>query len=133
MISIGDHKTRKKDVLEKMYRQELTKSAMKMVEKKRGLRTGSTEDGLWDSVNRTVEERVEKDLKQREEAVASEADTELESPMSYGEWISYMPIQGSSNSSVPDQMRLNLPRITTTTTTNHGPNGVSTTTMTRIS
>jgi hypothetical protein len=133
VISIGDHKTRKKDVLEKMYRQELTKSAMKMVERKRRLHAESAEDGLWDAVDETVEERAEKDVKEREEGIASEADTELESPMSNGEGISYMPIQGSSNSGVPDQSRLSLPRITTTTTTDHGPNGVSTTTTTRIS
>jgi hypothetical protein len=35
LISIGDHKTRKKDVLEKMKRQELTAHAMQKVEKRR--------------------------------------------------------------------------------------------------
>ncbi|RDL35907.1 Integral membrane protein [Venustampulla echinocandica] len=35
LISVGDHKTRKKDVLEKMRRQELTMEAMKKVEKQR--------------------------------------------------------------------------------------------------
>ncbi|PMD15087.1 hypothetical protein NA56DRAFT_582582 [Hyaloscypha hepaticicola] len=133
VISIGDHKTRKKDVLEKMYRQELTKSAMKKVEKKRGLRADSAEDGLWDAVDQTVEEQVKEDVKEREEGVASDPDTELESPMSNGEGIGYMPIQGSSQSSGLDQRRLGLPRVTTTTTTSHGPNGVSTTTTTRIS
>ncbi len=120
-------------MLEKMYRQELTKSAMKMVERKRGLRAESAEDGLWDAVDETVEERVKEDVEEREEGVASDPDTEIESPLSSGEGIGYMPIQGSSRNSVPDQGRLGLPRITTTTTTNHGPNGVSTTTTTRIS
>lgn len=35
LISVGDHKTRKKDVREKMLRQELTAEALKKVEKKR--------------------------------------------------------------------------------------------------
>jgi hypothetical protein len=35
LISVGDHKTRKKDVLEKMKRQELTAHAMKQIEKRR--------------------------------------------------------------------------------------------------
>lgn len=35
LISIGDHKTRKKDVLERMFRQDLTAQAIKKVEKKR--------------------------------------------------------------------------------------------------
>ena len=35
LISIGDHKSRKKDVVERMFRQELTGEAMKKVEKKR--------------------------------------------------------------------------------------------------
>jgi len=35
LISIGDHKTRKKDVVEKMFRQELTAEAMGKLERKR--------------------------------------------------------------------------------------------------
>ena len=35
LISVGDHKTRKKDVIEKMFRQELTHDAMKKVQKRR--------------------------------------------------------------------------------------------------
>jgi Protein of unknown function (DUF2985) len=35
LISVGDHKTRKKDVLERMFRQELTGSAIKKIEKRR--------------------------------------------------------------------------------------------------
>jgi hypothetical protein len=35
LISIGDHKTRKKDVVEKMFRQELTAEAMDKLEKRR--------------------------------------------------------------------------------------------------
>ena len=120
-------------MLEKMYRQELTKSAMKKLEKKRGLRADSAEDGLWDAVDQIVEERVKEDVREREEGAASEADTELESPMSNGEGVGYMPIQGSSNARVPEQSGLSLPRITTTTTTSHGSNGVSTTTTTHIS
>jgi hypothetical protein len=32
VISIGDHKTRKKDVLERMFRQQLTKEAMERIQ-----------------------------------------------------------------------------------------------------
>ncbi|KAE8448978.1 hypothetical protein EG329_008566 [Mollisiaceae sp. DMI_Dod_QoI] len=35
LISVGDHKTRKKDVKEKLFRQELTAEALKKVEKKK--------------------------------------------------------------------------------------------------
>jgi len=35
VISIGDHKTRKKDVLERMLRQDLTAQAMKDIDKRR--------------------------------------------------------------------------------------------------
>lgn len=35
LISVGDHKTRKKDVLETMFRQDLTAQAMKDIEKRR--------------------------------------------------------------------------------------------------
>ena len=35
LISVGDHKTRKKDVVEKMFRQELTAEAMDTLEKRR--------------------------------------------------------------------------------------------------
>jgi len=35
VISVGDHKTRKKDVLERMFRQELTSQAMDHLEKKK--------------------------------------------------------------------------------------------------
>lgn len=35
LISVGDHRTRKKDVVERMFRQTLTQEAMKKVEKRR--------------------------------------------------------------------------------------------------
>jgi hypothetical protein len=35
LISVGDHKTRKKDVIERMFRQQLTEEAMKKVERKK--------------------------------------------------------------------------------------------------
>lgn len=35
LISIGDHKTRKKEVIERMFRQELTSEAIKQVEKRK--------------------------------------------------------------------------------------------------
>lgn len=35
LISVGDHKTRKKDVLEKMHRQELTQEAIDKLERRR--------------------------------------------------------------------------------------------------
>ncbi len=34
LISIGDHRTRKKDVLDRLFRQELTEDAMKKMQKK---------------------------------------------------------------------------------------------------
>jgi hypothetical protein len=135
IISIGDHKTRKKDVLEKMYRQELTKTAMKKVERKRAKElspSGTTEDGLWDVVDETVEEveRMQKEKEREKDGegeIASEAtDTEYGTPLSaVNEGTSYMPIQGSSRQSIPT--------ITTTTTTNNGPTGMNTTTTTHIS
>jgi hypothetical protein len=137
VISIGDHKTRKKDVLEKMYRQELTKTAMKKVVKKRGKGlspSGTTEDGLWDVVDETAEEveRMQKEKeKEREgeregEAVSEATDDEYGTPLSAAnEGTSYMAIQGSSRQSIPT--------ITTTTATNNGPTYMSTTTTTHIS
>lgn len=35
LITVGDHKSRKKDVVERMFRQDLTADAIKMLEKKR--------------------------------------------------------------------------------------------------
>lgn len=35
LISVGDHKTRKKDVLEKMHRQDLTREAIEKLERRR--------------------------------------------------------------------------------------------------
>ena len=135
IISIGDHKTRKKDVLEKMYRQELTKTAMKKVERKRAKElspSGTTEDGLWDVVDETVEEveRMQKEKEREKDGegeIASEAtDTEYGTPLSaVNEGTSYMPIQGSSRQSIPT--------ISTTTTTNNGPTSMNTTTTTHIS
>lgn len=49
LISIGDHKTRKKDVLERMFRQKLTAKAMKHIEKrkvKEKLNNQELEDGI---------------------------------------------------------------------------------------
>ncbi len=52
VITVGDHKTRKKDVVEKMFRQELTAEAMKKVEKKREKEihksgSGEVDEGLF--------------------------------------------------------------------------------------
>jgi len=44
MISIGDHRTRKKDVIERMFRQELTQDAIKQVEKRRQKEAVRNED-----------------------------------------------------------------------------------------
>lgn len=139
VISIGDHKTRKKDVLEKMFRQELTKAAMKKVEKNRSahLSHTNTDEGLWGVVDEAAE-GVEQDLKEKgkergiEDAGGlsdkTDTDTEFETPLSnVNEGSSYMPIQGSSST------RQGIPRITTTTTVNNGPTGMSTTTTTHIS
>jgi hypothetical protein len=51
MISVGDHKTRKKDVIERMYRQELTSEAIELVAKKRKGRehNGELDNGGEDS------------------------------------------------------------------------------------
>ena len=35
LISIGDHKTRKKDVLERIFRQDLTAKAIRVIDKRR--------------------------------------------------------------------------------------------------
>lgn len=35
LISVGDRRSRKKDVIERMFRQELTQEAMKKVDKRR--------------------------------------------------------------------------------------------------
>ena len=35
MISVGDHRSRKKDVIEKMFRQQLTEEAIQKVERKK--------------------------------------------------------------------------------------------------
>jgi hypothetical protein len=145
VISIGDHKTRKKDVLEKMFRQELTKTAMKKVEKKRGthLSPTSTDEGLWNVVDEAAE-GVERELNEQENekdkrrgseieeaGVLSErtdTDSEFETPMSNSDvGPSYVPIQASSSGIQ------SIPRITTTTTTDHGPTSMSTTTTTHIS
>ena len=141
VISIGDHKTRKKDVLEKMFRQELTKSAMKKVVRKRGrdVDTSGTEEGLWDVVDEAAE-GVEQNLQNERtrsfvegerdvgdgvgDRVGKEEgseDEEFETPMSE-EGTSYMPIQHQR-----------IPRIVTTTTTENGVGGMSTTTTTHIS
>jgi hypothetical protein len=139
IISIGDHKTRKKDVLEKMFRQELTKAAMKKVEKNRSahLSHASTDEGLWSVVDEAAE-GVEHDLKEKGKERGIEdagglsdkmdMDTEFETPLSNViEGSGYMPIQGSSST------RQSIPRISTTTTVNNGPTSVSTTTTTHIS
>lgn len=49
LISVGDHKTRKKDVLERMFRQNLTVQAMRDIEKRREqerLHNQELEDGI---------------------------------------------------------------------------------------
>jgi hypothetical protein len=133
VISIGDHKTRKKDVLEKMFRQELTKTAMKKVERKRGkdVSRSATDEGLWDVVDEAaegVEREVKEEEREMEEKEREEegvlggegTDTEFETPMERNEAVEYMPIQS-------------VPRIVTTTSTEHGPSSVSTITTTHVS
>jgi hypothetical protein len=44
LITVGDHKTRKKDVIERMFRQELTEKAIHKVEKKRQEREETGEE-----------------------------------------------------------------------------------------
>ena len=132
VISIGDHKTRKKDVLEKVFRQELTASAMRKVEKKRGkeISRSETEDGMWDAVDEEAEEAVERkerereEDREREEGQGSEYETPMETPLSpASEQVEYMPIQMS---------RPAVQQIVTTTTSNNGPGGMSTTTTTHV-
>jgi hypothetical protein len=146
VISIGDHKTRKKDVLEKMFRQELTKTAMKKVEKKRGanMSRSGTDEGLWDVVDEAAEgveqdlnriqngknkeKEKENEIEREKEGERTDTDTEFETPMSsVNEGPSYMPIQAAASHGQ------SIPRITTTTTTNNGPSSMSTTTTTHIS
>lgn len=45
LISVGDHRTRKKEVLEKMFRQELTEEAIKKVERRKSKRESGVLEG----------------------------------------------------------------------------------------
>ncbi|KAJ4348309.1 uncharacterized protein N0V89_009683 [Didymosphaeria variabile] len=49
LITIGDHRTRKKDVLERMNRQELTEEAMHHIEKKRDKESESEREDIEES------------------------------------------------------------------------------------
>lgn len=135
MISIGDHKTRKKDVLEKIFRQQLTAKAMKKVEKKReiGKTTSGTEssndneDQMWDAVDEEAEEieRGERNGNIVLGPLSERSETELEtvtSTASSAPEVSYMPIQTG--------LRPQMPSITTTSTTSS--DGMSTTTTTTV-
>lgn len=71
LISIGDHRTRKKDVLEKMHRQELTSEAIRRVQKRRtqqeDLANGEgeePEEGRSSGTDLQERERKEIDLEQ---------------------------------------------------------------------
>ncbi|KAL9052032.1 MAG: hypothetical protein Q9162_005651 [Coniocarpon cinnabarinum] len=63
VISIGDHKTRKKAVFEQMFRQEQTNLAMKRMEKERG------KERMKVSTNEEELEREHKELKKRVEGL----------------------------------------------------------------
>ncbi|KAG9235257.1 hypothetical protein BJ875DRAFT_374638 [Amylocarpus encephaloides] len=66
LISVGDHRTRKKDVLEKMVRQELTEEAIHKVEKKKergfggggGVLGGDLDIVMGDDLHRVTTEDV---------------------------------------------------------------------------
>jgi len=72
LISIGDHKTRKKEVVERMYRQELTQEAMQKIEKRKEQQQSRNQD---------LDEGVEKlpsteELDERDEDVVEKERTE---------------------------------------------------------
>ncbi len=134
MISVGDHKTRKRDVLERIFRQELTASAMKKVEKKRGIMKhssgteNSSEDQMWGAVDEEAEE-IERGGRSGNiglESMSEGTETEMErerrgSGASSSPEVSYVPIQTGVRQ---------LPRITTTTT--RSGDGLTTTTTTHV-
>jgi hypothetical protein len=75
LISIGDHKTRKKDVVEKMFRQELTGEAMKKVEKKRMKEMNTNSTGTGGGVLEPLETGAESSSALPEVEVAPPVET----------------------------------------------------------
>jgi hypothetical protein len=66
LISIGDRRTRKKDVIERMFRQDLTSTAIKKVEKRR-LREMEEHGELDHETEQKMEEEIEKNPEEEEE------------------------------------------------------------------
>jgi len=80
LISVGDHKTRKKDVLERMFRQQLTSEAIRRLEKRKEKERRRNE-GL-DSVNGSEAPTPLKSLTRNDVAdTGSELTTPLPTPM----------------------------------------------------
>jgi hypothetical protein len=142
LISVGDHKTRKKDVLERMFRQELTSQAISMLEKKKQKereRNGSLEAS---ASTLTVPGRMKERGRGRDEILAvSTATLTVPGQMNEKEKEAGVLLTGSEGAagavmdvdgwaSAEEHKRQPSIPSTTTTTTITGPT-VTTTTMTR--
>ncbi|KAH8601566.1 hypothetical protein B0O99DRAFT_501078 [Bisporella sp. PMI_857] len=77
LISVGDHKTRKKDVLERMFRQELTAQAIQTItERKQGERKKGSEELLAEKQN-TNEDPITETPRTNEELIIEKPRTGL--------------------------------------------------------
>ena len=110
MISVGDHKSRKKDVLERMFRQELTSQAIQAMAKqkqKEGEKNGSLQAS---NANLVVPNPVnEKD----EDSGVDGGEVER--------WSSAQEQQPQTSTTTTTTVA--APMITTTTTTSMRPSG----------
>jgi hypothetical protein len=83
LITIGDHKTRKKDVIERMERQELTSEAIEKLEKRRQKekeRNDELEQGKSSGEEpKEIKENMENEHIQSEDQATAEADMTAES------------------------------------------------------
>jgi hypothetical protein len=116
LISVGDHKTRKKDVLERIFRQELTAQAMNTLEKRKQKERERNELLEVPGTNLSAPGRINE--KEDEAGVSSSGvdpgDTES--------WASAQEHQ-PNNPSTTTTITTTGPTITTTTTTGWGPSG----------
>lgn len=73
VISIGGKKTRKKEVVERLFRQALTEEALTKLEKKKGLHPTSKDDALAHEVLRSKQEAAEYErVRQQETATVAQ-------------------------------------------------------------
>ncbi|KAG0650198.1 hypothetical protein D0Z07_3462 [Hyphodiscus hymeniophilus] len=119
LISIGDHKTRKKDVLERMFRQELTSQAIHHLEKKKQIKERQSMDisraDLAASGSGTMNEKEEED---------SGVDATAADGNDVERWASAQEHQPQSNNfSTTTTTTTTGPTVTTTTTTREGSEG----------